>query len=65
MKIETYRPTMVIRNVEQLPRGAGAKYLEVMEGEGTAIIAIKWRTKPPQDHELLPGRWLVSFKGVQ
>ena len=39
-----YHPHMIVRNLDQLPRGTGAKYLEVIEGQyPREYIAKQWR----------------------
>jgi hypothetical protein len=54
-----YNPGMQITNTSQLPRGTGAKYLEVVEPHETdmPLIAVQWRrTKPkslPKRHHLV------------
>lgn len=54
-----YNPGMQITNAAQLPKGTGAKYLEVMEPQedGLPLVAVQWRrTKPrsvPKRHHLI------------
>jgi hypothetical protein len=54
-----YNPGMQIANTAKLPRGTGAKYLEVTEPheDGLPLIAVQWRrTKPksvPKRHHLI------------
>jgi len=36
---------LVIKNLCCLPRGTGAKYLEVIRGEGNEYVAKQWRRK--------------------
>ena len=53
-----YSPSLKITNIAQLPRGTGAKYLEVLDnGDGT-LIAVQWRRKGEQ---AAPGHKLVEF----
>jgi DNA polymerase III sliding clamp (beta) subunit (PCNA family) len=35
-----------ITNLDQLPRGTGARYLEVVRGEDGVLVAKQWRRKP-------------------
>lgn len=59
-KIVDYCPSLTIRNVEQLPRGTGAKYLECVEGQAYGTyIAAKWRRTLPAS--LPRGRVLIRF----
>jgi hypothetical protein len=44
-----YDPGLKIVNTEQLPRGVGARYLEVMRGQGSDLIAVRWRKIPIYD----------------
>ncbi len=59
MFVVDYSPVMKITNTDQLPKGSGAKYLEVLEPEtvGEPLIAMQWRkTKPkslPKRHQLV------------
>jgi len=46
LKIIPYSKNLDVRNLDSLPRGTGARYLEVIEGEKGAFIAKKWRRKP-------------------
>jgi hypothetical protein len=63
MKTVQYNPGMQITNAAQLPKGTGAKFLEVVEPHepNLPLIAVQWRnTKPkslPADHHL------IQFKG--
>ena len=41
-----YTPQLVIGNLDHLPRGVGAKYLEVMQDHTGAYLAVQWRRKP-------------------
>lgn len=45
-EIIPYSKELDIRNIEALPRGTGAKYLEVIKGEKDEYIAKQWRRKP-------------------
>lgn len=45
-EIVHYRPDLTIRNIEQLPRGSGAPYLECVHGERGELVAKRWRHKP-------------------
>jgi hypothetical protein len=46
-KIIPYSPTLKITNLEQLPRGLNAPYLEVIESHIPDVyIAKQWRRKP-------------------
>jgi hypothetical protein len=63
MQIIQSSPRIRVTNLDHLPRGTGAKYLEVLtpHQDGLAFIAIKWRRKLP---EALPnGRALIRFGG--
>jgi hypothetical protein len=53
---------MQITNTAQLPRGTGAKYLEVMEPHetGLPLVAVQWRKAMPK--KLAKGHTLVVFK---
>ena len=54
-----YTRTLIIRNLESLPRGTGCRYLEVIDGLDGEYVAAAWRRKPPPD---LPGtRKLIEF----
>jgi hypothetical protein len=59
MEAVPYNPGMQITNTQKLPKGTGAKYLEVMEPHepGLPLIAVAWRrTKPkslPRRHRLI------------
>ena len=48
MQTIPYSKTMKIVNTEQLPRGLGAKYLEVMSSHiPDTYIAVQWHRKLP------------------
>lgn len=49
---------LIVKNTEILPRGTGAKYLEVLVN-GKEFIAIQWRRKLP--NSLPAGRALIQF----
>jgi hypothetical protein len=57
--IITFNPGMRITNTQHLPRGTGARFLEVMEPHepGLPLIAVAWRrSKPaklPTNHHLV------------
>jgi hypothetical protein len=56
--IMPYDPGLKIVNTEQLPRGLGARYLEVMKGKGNDLIAVRWRKIPIYDE----GHMLIDMK---
>jgi hypothetical protein len=41
-----YSRDLKITNLDQLPRGIGARYLEVIRGENGTLIAKRWRRSP-------------------
>ncbi len=52
-----YQPGLTIANVAQLPRGRGARYLEVIRSHVAGeFIAKRWRRVP------MPGLLLIDFK---
>ena len=60
MKTIKYSNLLIIRNLDQLPHGTGAKYLEALiDNEHNGLLAICWRkVKPtfrpqPLDHVLI------------
>ena len=54
-----YNPGMQITNTDQLPKGTGAKYLEVFD-DGKMLIAVQWRRIKPIS---LPKKhFLIRFK---
>ena len=59
-EIIAYTPELKILNTDQLPKGKGARYLEVTRGEGDDLVAAQWRRKPVVS---VKGRLLVDFKG--
>jgi len=52
-----YDTSLDIRNIEHLPRGTGAKYLEVIAGQGDEYVAVQWRRRNhngiPSSHTLV------------
>jgi hypothetical protein len=62
MTIIAYNPGMQIANVASLPRGTGAKFLEVLEPHeiGLPLIAVQWRRKKPS--ALPPRHHLIEFR---
>ena len=47
MKIIKYHRNLVVTNIEQLPRGTGAKYLECLQDDlHGVLIAKQWRNNP-------------------
>ncbi len=51
MKRIKYNRNLIITNLDQLPRGSGAKYLEVMpDNIHGVLIAIKWRRVVPKQY---------------
>ncbi len=46
-EVITYTPELDVRNVESLPAGTGARYVEVIRGLDGALIAKQWRRKIP------------------
>jgi hypothetical protein len=55
----TYNPGMQITNVDQLSKGTGAKYLEVLDNNEGPFIAVQWRKTKPKS--LQPKHKLVEF----
>jgi hypothetical protein len=43
VKLIKYHKLLLITNLEQLPRGTGAKYLEVIDGQNGYLVAKQWR----------------------
>lgn len=61
MNVIPYNPGMQISNTAQLPRGTGAKFLQVAEPHeiGLPLIAVGWlRVKPKS---LPPKNHLIKF----
>lgn len=53
-KIIPYDKSLNIVNTEQLARGTGAKYLEVIESHiPNVLIAVQWRRKPSDKNNIL------------
>lgn len=50
-----FSPSLKITNLDQLPRGVGAKakYLEAVRGPDGSYIAKQWRERPPASYEVL------------
>lgn len=61
MTVIPYNPGMQIANISHLPKGTGAKYLEVMEphAAGLPLIAVQWRRVKPRSLE--KRRYLIEF----
>ena len=57
IKTTQYNPGMQITNTDQLPKGTGAKYLEVLDHGSGPFVAVQWRrTQPstlPKKHMLI------------
>ena len=49
------RAGLNVRNLESLPRGTGARYLECIttHHDDSILIAKQWRRKPPASFEVL------------
>ena len=43
-----YTPQLVIRNVESLAKGTGARYLLAIQGQGDELVAKQWKRTIPQ-----------------
>lgn len=61
MKRTTYNPGMQITNTDQLPRGTGSKYLEVLDNGTGPFIAVEWRNTLPKS--IPTNHMLIEFKG--
>jgi hypothetical protein len=49
-----YQPDLVISNLDELPRGTRARYLECMRGPGETLIAKCWhRSIPLPRHDII------------
>ena len=60
MHVIDHNPGMRIVNIDQLPRGTGAKYLEVFEDDRhDVLVAVVWRRTKPR--ALQAGRHLIRF----
>ncbi|MFA5380279.1 MAG: hypothetical protein WC455_31245, partial [Dehalococcoidia bacterium] len=55
-RIIPYSPSLKITNLGQLPRGTGARYLEVIRGENDTLAAKQWR------RSVISGVLLVDMK---
>ena len=55
MTIIKHRPDLAITNLDALPRGTGARYLECIAPHkpGLPLIAVAWRRKPPARYAIL------------
>lgn len=54
MKTYSYRPDLVIQNLDQLPSGTGAKFLEcTFSPDGTVLVAKQWRKGRPYAYDAL------------
>jgi hypothetical protein len=55
MKIIPVKEAPALTNLEQLPRGTGARYLEciIPHAPGLPLIALKWRRAIPKKFEIL------------
>ena len=52
MKVIKYHRNLVITNLGQLPRGVGAKYLEVLpDNIHGVLIAVKWKRVIPKQYD--------------
>lgn len=49
MKIIKNNKDLDVRNIDAMPRGLNAKYLEVIKGLGPEYVAKCWRRKLPSD----------------
>lgn len=48
-----YTPALDIRNLDSLPRGTGARYLECVRGPHGELVAKCWRRVAPANYEIL------------
>ena len=46
-------PTLRIVNLDALPRGTGAKYLECISGQNGELVAKQWRRSVPKSAEII------------
>jgi hypothetical protein len=54
MQIIKYSRDLVILNLEQLPKGAGSRYLQcITSHKDGQFIAKQWRFKLPQEAEIV------------
>lgn len=51
MKIIKNHKDLDIRNIDAMPRGLNAKYLEVIKGLGTEYVAKCWRRTLPKGND--------------
>jgi len=56
MMIIPYSKELDVRNIEAMPRGVGARYLEVIRGQGDEYVAKQWRRKPVENAILIDMR---------
>jgi len=47
MKIIQAKDAPALKNIESLPRGTGAKYMETMTAHNGDLVALCWRRKLP------------------
>ena len=59
MNVVRYNPGIQITNTDQLPRGTGAKYLEVLVPTVGPLVAVQWRRTKPRT--IPKGRALIQF----
>ena len=55
-----YRPDLDVRNVDQLARGTGARYLIALRGQGDEYVASRWARRLPGSLET--GEVAIDFK---
>ena len=48
MKIIKNHKDLDVRNIDAMPRGLNARYLEVIKGLGSEYVAKQWRRTPPK-----------------
>lgn len=60
MSVVNFNRDMVIRNVESLPGGLGARFLLVINGENGEYVAKGWKRKAPAKMEKY--ETLIDFK---
>ena len=49
MEIIDYNPKMVVKNLDAMPRGVGARYLEILIAHNGDYVAYAWRRKIPAE----------------
>lgn len=59
IKTMQYNPGMRITNLDQLPNGTGAKYLEVLDNGSGPFIAVRWKNVQPKT--LPKNHFLIRF----